>query len=45
LLVLRGLGITALPGESFPMLCRRAARVHPGQAASLLAMADLQQQL
>jgi len=43
--LLQRLGLTALPGESFAALCRRAARDHPDQAASLLAMADLQQRL
>ena len=45
LLLLKRLGITALPGESFSALCRRAACVHPDRAASLLAMAELQQRL
>jgi len=43
--LLQRLGLTALPGESFAALCRRAARDHPDQADSFLAMADLQQRL
>ena len=43
--LLQRLGLTALPGESFAALCRRAARDHPDQADALLAMADLQQRL
>ena len=43
--LLQRLGLTALPGESFAALSRRAARDHPDQADSFLAMADLQQRL
>ena len=38
-------GVIPLQGESFPTLCRRAARMHPDLAALLEAMADQQQLL
>ena len=38
-------GVTAMPGESFAAVCRRAAAVHPDLAAQFLAVADAQQQL
>ncbi|WP_156957658.1 transglutaminase family protein [Synechococcus sp. KORDI-52] len=38
-------GVRPLPGESFPGLCRRAARKHPDQAMVFEAMADQQQRL
>ena len=38
-------GVLPMQGESFPALCRRAARMHPDLAPLLQAMADQQQQL
>ena len=38
-------GVVPLQGESFPMLCRRAARMHSDLAPLLAAMADQQQLL
>ena len=38
-------GVEPHQGESFPQLCRRAARIHPDLAPLFQAMADQQQQL
>ena len=38
-------GVVPLQGESFPRLCRRAARMHPDLAMLFQAMADQQQLL
>lgn len=38
-------GVVPQQGESFPCVCRRAARMHPDLAPLLQAMADKQQQL
>lgn len=38
-------GVVPLQGESFPRLCRRAARMQPDLASLFLAMADQQQLL
>lgn len=43
--LLMRLGVVPLQGESFPRLCRRAARMHPDRATLLEAMADQQQLL
>ena len=43
--LLTRLGVVPLQGESFPRLCRRAARMHPDRTTLLEAMADQQQLL
>ena len=43
--LLHRLGIDPEPGESFPRLCQRAARMHPASADLLLEMARQQQRL
>ena len=43
--LLHRLGIDPEPGESFSLLCQRAARVHPASADLLLEMARQQQRL
>jgi len=43
--LLARLGVVPLRGESFPILCQRAATMHPDRAKLLQAMADQQQQL